>query len=32
VLFGVFGTGLVSSIVATRAAIRSRLLDALAAE
>jgi putative ABC transport system permease protein len=31
-LFAVFGTGLVSSIVATRAAIQSRLLDALRAE
>jgi putative ABC transport system permease protein len=31
-LFAVFGTGLVSSIVATRAAIQSRLLDALRSE
>jgi ABC-type lipoprotein release transport system permease subunit len=31
-LFAVFATGLVSSIVATRAAIQSRLLDALRAE
>ena len=31
-LFLVFGTGLVSSIVATRAAIHARLLDALRAE
>ena len=31
-LFAVFGTGLVSSIVATRAAVQSRLLDALRAE
>jgi putative ABC transport system permease protein len=31
-LFAVFGTGLVASIVATRAAIQSRLLDALRAE
>ena len=31
-LFAVFGTGLVSSIVATRAAIQSRLLDALRTE
>ena len=31
-LFAVFGTGLVASIVATRAAVQSRLLDALRAE
>ena len=31
-LFAVFATGLVSSIVATRAAVASRLLDALRAE
>ena len=31
-LFAVFGTGIVASLVATRAAIQSRLLDALRAE
>jgi len=31
-LFAVFGTGLVASIVATKAAVQSRLLDALRAE
>jgi ABC-type antimicrobial peptide transport system permease subunit len=31
-LFAVFATGLVSSVVATRAAVRSRLLDALRAD
>jgi hypothetical protein len=31
-LFAIFGTGLISSIVATRAAVASRLLDALRAE
>ena len=31
-LFAVFGTGIVSSIVATRAAMQARLLEALRAE
>jgi hypothetical protein len=31
-LFAVFATGLISSIVATRAAVASRLLDALRTE
>jgi ABC-type antimicrobial peptide transport system permease subunit len=31
-LFAVFGTGLIASIVATRAAVQSKLLDALRAE